>query len=85
MAVYIRSGISLGIAQFLRFAQHGRELGPLTMHLGQDEVRGSVDDTVQAFEAVDGQRLAQRMDYRNAAARGGLEVQGDVVLAGQGE
>ena len=85
VAVHVGRGVGLGIAKALGFGQDVGEFGALAVHLGQDEIGGAIHNAEKHLEAVGGQGLAKGVDDRDSAAHAGFEVQGDVVLARQGE
>ena len=70
--VDVEARIGLGVAELLRFLQRSL-IGLALLHLGEDEVAGAVQDAVEARQAVAGERFAQRLDDRDAAADRRLE------------
>ncbi len=75
--------IRLGVAERLGLREDGRVVGALLVHLGEDEVRGAVDDAEHLGDLVAGERLAQRPQQRDGSGDGGLEVQVDAVARGR--
>ena len=82
-AADVEGGVGLGVALGLRLGQHVGEGAMLLLHLRQDVVAGAVQDAVHAPDLVAGQRLAQRLDDRDAAGHRRLEIEGDAVLLGE--
>ena len=82
-AADVEGRIGLGVALGLRFLEHVGEGAVLVLHLGQDVVAGAVEDAVDAADLVARQRLAQRLDDRDAASHRRLEIQGHAVLLGE--
>ena len=75
----IEGRIGLGIAQPLRVLQAFGEGQLLLLHAGQDVIAGAVQNAVDAREGIAGKAFAQRLDDRNCAADGGLEIERDAV------
>ena len=81
----IEGRISLGVTQFLRFAQHIIEIASLVAHFGQNEITGAVDDPGNRFDQVGAQTLANRLDDRNTTGYRGLEHHVNAHALGFGE
>ena len=69
----VEGRVGLGVAAALRVLQRLLERDALVAHLGQDEVRGAVDDAGDPLDAVGRKALTQRLDDGNAAGHGSLE------------
>ena len=76
----VEGRIGLGVAQTLRFLEHGFEAQALVAHFGQDEVGRPVDDPGDPLDAVGGQPFAQGLDDRDAAGHCCFESDGDALL-----
>ena len=83
-ALDVGGGIFLGIAVVLCNLQGVLEGEVLEDHLGEDEVRGSVQDAVDFFNIVAGEVECDGTQNRNSAADACLEHVVDVVLLGDG-
>ena len=83
VALDIEGRVGLGIAETLGVLQAGLEGQPLQLHAREDVVAGAVEDAVEARDGVAGERLAQRLDDRDAAGRRGLEGERDAIGLGQ--
>ena len=81
-AGHVVGGVGLGVPELLRACERGRVGRPAAGHLGEDEVRGAVDDAVDALHVRGRERLLQHADDRHDAGHGALEAQLDLVLAG---
>ena len=66
-AADIESRVGLGIAELLRLCEHVAKLRRLLGHLGQDVIAGAVENAEHLAGAVAGERLAHRLDDRDAA------------------
>jgi len=77
----VEGGVGFGIAQALGVHQAGLEGQAFEFHAGEDVVAGAVENARQPRDAVAGERLAQRLDHRDAAGRRGLESQRDALLS----
>ena len=64
----LREAASLGVCE--RFGERGAAL-----HLGEDEVRRSVDDPEDAMDVRDDERLAEHLDHRDRRADTRLEAE----------
>ena len=73
----IEARIGLGIAEALGGGEAFGEGEMFLLHAGQDVVAGAVEDAVDAVDRVAGKRLAQRLDDRDAAGGGRLEIEAD--------
>ena len=82
-AVDVEGRVGFGIAEALGVRQAGLEGQPLHLHAGEDVVAGAVEDAVDAGDLVAGERLAQRLDDRDAAGDGGLEGERHARLLGR--
>ena len=82
-AADVERRIGFGVALGLRLLQHVGERAALLLHRGQDVIAGAVEDAVDARDLVADQRLAQRLDDRDAAGDRRLEIQRDAVLLGE--
>ncbi len=80
-AVDVLGRIGLGVSEPLRFGERLLEGHAGARHLGQDEVRGAVDDPVHAVDRCARQRLLEHADDRNHAGDGALEPQLHPVCA----
>ena len=83
VALDVEGRIGLGVAEPLRVLQAVGERQPLLLHARQDVVAGAVEDAVDARDRIAGQRLAQRLDDRDAAGDRRLEVERDALLLGE--
>ena len=63
-AVDVLGRVGLGVPEPLRLGQRLLERDPGARHLGEDEVRGAVDDPVDAVDRRPGERLLQHADHR---------------------
>ena len=81
-AADVEGGIGLGIAKLLRLGEHVAEAAPRGFHGCQDIIAGSIENAIDARDAVGTQPLAQGLDDRNAAGNGCLEIEGEVALLG---
>ena len=81
----VLGGVGLGVAEPLRLGQSVGVGGARLHHLAQDEVRGAVDDAVDAVDAAHDHRLAQHLDHRDGRAHAGLEAKLHSVLLGGAE
>ena len=69
----VKRGVCLGIAQALRFFEHGGKVLPLVAHFAQDEISGAVDDARHPVDAVGRKPFAQRLDDGYAACHRSLK------------
>src|SRR5205085_12179420 len=60
-AIDVEARIGLRVAELLRFAQYLSELAAVLAHGPEDEIRGAVEDAVDARDLVGGQPLAQSL------------------------
>ena len=74
--------VGLRVAEVLGLAERRLVGHPGARHLGEDVVRGAVDDPVDPLHVRGGQRLLQHADHRHHPGHGGLEAQLHAVLAG---
>ena len=79
----VEGRIGLGVAQMLRGFETIGEGQVILLHAGQDVVAGAVEDSVDAVDRIAGQRLAQRLDDRNAAGGGRFEIEADTGVLGR--
>ena len=75
MALYIRGGIGLGIAQAGSLRQRFIIGSARGLHRVQDEVGGAVDDAGDALYLIASQGAPQHAHYRNRGGYGSLEVE----------
>ena len=80
VAVYVRGGISLGIAQLLCLLQNVGERNRGSVHSVHDEVGGAVHDAAQLGDGVQPLAPFQIGQPRNAPAYGGGAAQGYTVF-----
>ena len=77
--------VRLRVPRRLSLAQGVGEIPSLVRHLGQDEVRGAVDDALERQDPVRGEAVAERADDGHAARDGGLEAEEDAAPPRGGE
>ncbi len=80
LAADVEGRIGLGVAQPLGGAQRFTKTDVVLLHARQDIVRRAVEDAVDALDRVAGQRLAQRLDDRDAARCRRLEIETDALF-----
>ena len=82
LAVDVGARIGLGVAQALRLGEHFLEVRAAALDLGEDVVRGSVEDAVERADAVARNPFTQHGVDGDAAGHAGLH--GQVDAAGDG-
>ena len=75
----VEGRVGLRIAEPLRLTQAFVEGEPILLHAGEDVVAGAVEDAVNAGERRAVEAFAQRLDDRDAAGDGGLEIERHAV------
>ena len=84
MALDIEGRIRFGVTEPLRLLQTLRESELLLFHTRQDVIAGAIENSIDACERIAGQALAQRFHDGNGTTDRSLEIEGDVVLLGNG-
>ena len=74
-AIDVGCRIGFGVAFLLRLAQCLGVRFPALLHLRENIIAGAIDDAEHRFGLLDGETLAERTDYRNAAADARFEAQ----------
>ena len=82
-AADVEGRVCLRVAEPLSLRQRVGEGSPFLLHHGQDEVRGTVEDAVDAADVVADERFPHGLDDRNATGDCRLEIQGAGVLFGE--
>src|SRR5579875_3903138 len=81
--VDVGGGIGFGVAELLRFGEHGVEGGVALFNFCEDEVAGAVQDAVELDDAVSGDAFAQDGMDGDAAGDARLHGEIDTVLIGE--
>ena len=79
-AVEVGARIRLGVAALRRVCQRSAQGDPVTSHVREDDVGGSVDDRVDARDAICAEASAKQSDHGQAGADRGLEPESRAVL-----
>ena len=79
-AVDIQRGICFGVTETLCIRQNIGEAQFFPFHTGEDVVAGTIQDTVDAFDAVAHKRFTQTLDDGDTAAHTGFKPEIGTVL-----
>src|SRR5438045_2405712 len=84
-AVDVQAGIRLSVAGRLRLFQSMRKLNAMLFHLRKNVVARAVHNSVNGLDAVCGERLRDRTDYRHSSCDRGFNSDRKISLLGQRE